>query len=134
MVYTLNGVNLGSVTSENYKVTSDLNILTFPLSKSKDTEAFDYAGVKRIITITGILSDTTVKNLMETYIVPFDQLQSGDQATVVFHSDLYGAATTWENSDYNSGNINVKVQSFTYDYRGGSPLMVEYTLELIESV
>ena len=130
MAYTLNGIDLGNVTSEQMSITSDLDHFNFPASGTKDAEAFDYGDTKNVITISGTYSANSMQELAN-WIVKIWALQNGDQDTIIYHSDLLDQSTE---GDYTDGNVTVKVRSFRWRYREGRPLMVEYDLELVESI
>lgn len=134
MAYTINALELGIVHKEEFSPSSDLDVMGFPASGSKDTEAYDCGGVTRKITVTGTLTGTSVQDLMDK-CMRIDALQNGDQTTVIYHSDAADESTyTTGTFNYTSGNFYVKVESFRYSYIGGQPLKVEYTLELVESI
>ena len=125
---------LGNVQTESYKPTSDLDIFSFPLSGSKNTQAFDYSGVIRNIMITGIVTADTKAELFDDFIVKIDELQTGNQATVIYYSAMVDEATSWNTSAYNNGKFNIKVKSFTWDLTQGEYAICRYTLEMVESV
>jgi len=128
MTYTLDDNDLGQVTKERHRQFSDLDMQALPLATAADALILDYNGVKRIITIEGTFSDTEA-NIMDNLVLVLEALQSGNQiSTVVFHSDLYdtGAAQT--------GNFNVKVDSFTWEWEKGVPGKIGYTLVLFEGI
>lgn len=128
MAYALSGVDLGNITKESHKVTSSLDVFNFPASGTKDAEAFDFGDTRRTINLQGSYSTTSVALLM-TWIQSMNDLQNGSQDTVTFHSDLWQTSTSHTN-----GNFLVKVEDFSFDYEGGSPLVIKYTLSLVESV
>jgi hypothetical protein len=101
------------------------------MSGSKDIEAIDQGNVVREITIEGIYSDTSQANIMNNFIQLIDALQNGNQSAVIFHSDLWDLTTS---GDYTSGNFNVKVKRFDWEYVFGQTLAVKYTLTLVESI
>jgi len=131
MSYTLNGTSLGDVSKENHRVTSELDTEAYPMGESKDMEAIDAGNVLRRITIEGTYVDSSKANLMNNFIVPIDSLHSGDQPSVIFHSDFWDLSTT---GNYTTGNFNVKVETFDWDYEEGKECAIKYTLVLIESI
>jgi hypothetical protein len=131
MAYTLNGINLGDIQKEHPDLSSSLDVETYPMSGSKDVEAIDEGNVVREITLEGVYSDTSQANIMNNFVQPIDALQNGNQAVVVFHSDLWDLTTA---GDYTSGNFNVKVKRFSWDYIKGENLKVAYTLVIVESI
>ncbi len=130
MAYTLNGLSLGNISLEQMSITSDLDHFNFPASGTKDAEAFDYGDTKNVIRISGTYSASSLQDLAN-WIAQIWALQNGDQDTVVFHSDLLDQSTT---GDYTDGNVTVKVRGFTWKYKEGRPLEVDYDLELVESI
>jgi len=128
MTYTLNGTDLGQIISEEHGQTSDLDQTSYPLSTSAECTVMDYGGVKRVITLRGRYKGATAEALWN-FIATLDALQNGQQETVVFHSD------GWDNStvgNYQTGNFNVKVQTFRPIYVNESVLSVTYVLVLFE--
>ena len=129
MAWTLDDNDLGHIESENPPVSSDLDLISFPLSTSKESFCMDYGGVKRIITVKGRYYATTIEGLAN-WIATMDALQNGGQSTVIYHSDLWDASTV---GDYQDGKFNVKVQRFDPLYVNTQTLSVTYTLTLYES-
>lgn len=128
MADTLNNVALADVTSEDHRVYSDLDYQSFPLSDSSQAMIFDYNGVKRVVTLSGVVTDTQA-NLMDNFITPIEALEDGNQLnTVVYHSDFYASGSG------QSGNFNVKVDSFKWTKKAGTPTMVDYTITLFEGL
>ena len=128
MAYTLNGEDLGDVNEENMNKWSDLDQVSYPLSDSSEASVFDYQGVKRVITITGIKYFDTAADLWN-WVQTIDALQNGDQSTVIYHSDGWDKATS---GSYTDGNFNVKVNRFIVRYVNNQTLSIVYTLTLYE--
>ena len=125
---------LGDIQNEGQGVQSEVDVWAFPLSSSKSTQIFDYSGVIRTISLSGVITGVTKASLFDNYIVKLDELQTGNQPTVTFHSAMVANATTWNTTAYNSGNFSVKVKSFNWELTAGNPLICNYSLELVESV
>lgn len=128
--YTLNGNSLGNITSEDSNIRSDLDAFNFPSSGVSEAEVFDYGDTKREIKISGTYSAST-KALLSTWIKTIDALQTGDQDTIIFHSDLLEADGL---APYADGNVLVKVRSFHWTYIEGKVLYVKFDISLLESV
>lgn len=129
MAYTLNGNDLGDVQSEEHNQWSDLEQIAYPLSGTSSVTVMDYQGVKRIITIRGRYSTTTLA-LLANWVAAIDALQNGAQTTVVYHSDLWDASTS---GNYTAGNFNVKVARFVPIYSSDYiAFSVNYMLTLYE--
>lgn len=124
-------VDVGQIQSEKHRVTSDLVHENFPLSDTHEAEAYDYEGVKRVITLNATKTFTSKQSLMDDFVVKLNGLQNGDQETVVYLSDIWANSTT---GDYTDGKFNVKVASFDWSYVTGNPQTISYTLVLYESV
>ena len=126
MTNTLDGNDLGIIHSEDHQVFSNLSYESTPLGTSPEAFILDYEGVKRIITITGIYSADTKAELINDFVIPIENLQNGNQSTVVFHSDLY------DEGSGESGDFNVKVDDFKWKYMKDAVGKVEFTLRLLE--
>jgi hypothetical protein len=128
MAYTINGVDLGKVGSEKHKVSSNLDVQSFPFSASNETLADSYDGVKRTITVIGTITNTNQVTLMDA-VKAIEDLQDGQQlSAVVYHSTAYDFITG------HNGNINVKVDDFEWEFVAGIVSAVKYTLQLVESI
>jgi hypothetical protein len=130
LTYTINGIDLGQVQTEEHDQRSELDTEAYPMSGSKDMEAIDAGNVIRTITVEGLLVDTKA-NIMNNLVQPIDALQNGDQMAITFHSDMWDLTTA---GDYTNGNFSVKVQSFKPKIHIGEETAVTYTLVLIESI
>jgi len=129
MTYTLNGIDIGQVQTEEHDVRSPLDTEVHPYSVSKDMEAVDEGNVLRKITVEGKVVDTKA-NIMNNYVQPLDALQNGDQMAITFHSDMWDLTTV---GDYTDGNFSVKVESFRHKIHIGEETALTYTLVLVES-
>jgi hypothetical protein len=131
-------LDLGTIHKERYFPESDLDEQTFPTSGSKQTQAYDYGGVRRHITLTGTLTATSIQALVDKAL-QIDALQNGDQGIVTFHSDLLDYSTYTEPQgsvtfDYTNGIVYVKVKDFDWGWDEAKPLAIIYTLTMFESI
>jgi hypothetical protein len=128
MTNTINGLDLGIVTSEKPKWTSDLDVQTFPFNPSPATYVDSYNGVKQYIIVKGTMYEATMAAVMDR-VFAVAALQDGSQVTpYIFHSDMRDQATG------NDGNVNVKIEDFEVEFMAGHPNIIMYTLTLYESV
>ncbi len=133
MTETIGGVTLDTVDSEQHKQFSEIEIVTLPLSDSTNAIAFDFAGVRRTITVKGRLHDTTKKRLMDNYIIPINNLQTGNQTGITYKSEFWANATNSGANPYTDGNITVFVRDFTFQPKGGEIAQTMFTLILEEA-
>ncbi len=131
MSYTLNGISLGEVQSERSYLTSGFDKENYAMSSSKSMEAIDEGNTQRTITLRGRYVGSSKTAVMNDFVQPIDSLQTGDQRTVVYHSDDWDLTTS---GDYTDGNFSVKVESFEVDIKIGDICFADYTLVLIESI
>lgn len=122
-------LSLGSLELDN-DLGSDLEAINFPMNGSNDAEAYDYGNTKKKISLKGKIIDTNQANLAD-WVVKMETLQNGNQSTIILHLDFLDLSTI---GDYTLGFVTVKVLSFRWARKLSSPNMVEYTLNLIESI
>ena len=127
---TLNGNNLGNITSEDSSIRSELDAFNFPGSNTAEAEVFDYGDTKREIKISGTYSASD-KPTLANWIAAIDALQTGDQDTIIFYSEFLDESTS---GDYQDGNVLVKVRSFHWTYIEGKVLYVKFDISLLESI
>ena len=128
MTYTLNGNDLGEIENEEARKWSDIDLVSYPLSDSKESSGFDYAGVKRVINIRGSKTFDSAEDLWN-WVAIIDALQDGDQSTIIYHSDGWGSSSA---GSYTAGNFNVKVDNFVVTHTNLIVLSVNYTIVLFE--
>jgi hypothetical protein len=119
MVTTLNGVNLGTITEET--VEQNGNIVPLPITDtvSSESEAFDFGGATKTISVTGIKSDPTEANL-KSFIESLENIIGPDQDTTVDYV-----------SDFR-GTLKVKVLSVRSTKT--EPSRLKYDIKLVEGV
>jgi len=117
---TLDGNDLGHVSSEGHSKTSDLQDMRMPLSDSNAALVFDFAGALRRITVSGVYADTSIANVHTNFIGVIEAIVSGNQSTAV----TYVSDTAQSYSVY--------VDSFNWSWVIGEILMVKYTIILLE--
>ena len=114
-----------SIIKENdYRKESDLAIMPLYLSDADNTDVFDYGGVIKTITLTGVYIAETVANL-KTWIDSVEALQNGHQDT--------GAGYPLTFVDDLRGTIKVKVLDFNSTFMEAEPTKVNWTLKLVQS-
>lgn len=118
-----NGSN-AIIKSNSTKKDSSLAIMPLYLSDSDKTDVFDYGGVTKTITLSGVYVAETVVAL-KTWIESAEELQQGHQDT----DDGYPLNMT----DDLRGPIYVKVMSFSSDWNEGEPTKITWTIKLVES-
>lgn len=117
---TLNGQDLGNVTSESTTKKADLMIMAMPVSDSDNTLVFDFMGVERGISVTGNFVGTLATQ--QTKMAAIEGLIDGDQAVVVYVSEVHG-----------SKNVYIKSTRFWKAIDADGTLKINYTIELVES-
>ncbi len=103
---------------------SNLAIMPLYLSDSDNTDVFDYGGVIKTITFSGVYLDTSTANL-KTWIDSLEALQQGHQDTdsgypLTLVDDL-------------RGTIKVKVLSFNSTFVEAETTKINWTLKLVQS-
>lgn len=131
MAYILNSIDLGVIQSVEESTVSDMSVERYPMSGSKDQEAIDEGNVTMEFTITGIVTEASVADIMNNFVWPIKSLQNGYQPTVIYHDDRWDLTTA---GDYTAGNFSVKVKSLRGRYSKDSPNKYEYTLVIVESI
>ena len=118
-----NGSN--AIIKENScKKDSSLAIMPLYLSDSDKTDVFDYGGVTKLISLSGVyIADTTAA--LKTWIESAEGLQQGHQDT----DDGYPLTM----ADDLRGPIYIKVMGFSSTAVEGQPTKVNWTLKVVES-
>lgn len=103
---------------------SILAILPLYLSDSDATDVFDFGGVIKIITLTGVYLNTSIANL-KIWIDSVEALQQGHQdkqagAPYTFVDDL-------------RGTIKVKIMDFDSTFSEGTKTKIDWTLKLVQA-
>lgn len=124
MAYTIAGItSLGSIQEENVSKEANLTALPLYLSDSDDTDVFDFGGVVRLVTLTGIRSDTTAN--LQTFVGEIMGLITGAQEPPDYPKDYH--------SDTLNATIKVKFLNVNYNYVAGDPRKIYYIIRMIES-
>ncbi|MFZ5985512.1 MAG: hypothetical protein ACOYWZ_00075 [Bacillota bacterium] len=107
--------------SEVSRKTANLDTFTLPLSNSNDAMVWDYNGAQMEITLAGKYAEASQIDLAAK-VQALLAVITGNQTTLNYTSDIIGT-------------IKVKVDSvdIQYDSIGTGPMMVNYTLRLIQS-
>lgn len=114
---TLDGENLGIVTSESS--TKDSSLMFFPIPVSDSDEAFvvDLMGTSRTLSISGEWVSST-KSVLIGWKDAIEDLINGNQDYMTYSGELMTA--------------EVQIQTFTWDYVAGDTQRITYTLTLME--
>jgi len=111
---------------------SQLQIIPFPNKDSKYAIVLDILGVLRNITISGVNQGTALQ--LKQFILDIETRVAGKQwynttpkQTTVLNLDMGGAA-----SDI-SVAYNVVIKNFNWNFNAGTPLQIEYIIEMIEA-
>lgn len=126
---TINGILLhdGStaiITDNDCSKDSNITVLPLYLSDSDQTDAFDFGGVVKTLTLTGVYMAENVAAL-KTWIDSIEALIQG-------HQDIdVGAPYTL--IDDIRGTIKVKILSFNSPWTQAEPTRVGWTLKLVQS-
>lgn len=115
---SINSVDLGTVTNEKSKKTSNLFQQPIPYSDSDAALLMDLFGVSRVITITGFKTGAVAD--LRTFVENIEALQNGEQDGMTFVS-------SWTNS-----NKTCLIEDFEHDKDQADENKVNYTLTLIE--
>ena len=114
-----------AVIKENHcKKESSLSIMPLYLLDSDKTDVFDYGGVVKTITLTGVYLAESTANL-KTWIDSVEAMQNGHQDTdsgypIMFNDDL-------------RGSIYVKVLECDSTWSEAEPTKINWTLKLVQS-
>ena len=109
------------------KKDSNLAIMPLYLSDSDETDVFDYGGVVKTISLSGVYIATSIANL-RTWIESVESFQNGSQDKdsgypLDFVDDLRAP----------SPGIKVKVMGFSSNFIEGSPTKITWSLKLVQS-
>jgi len=118
MVTTLNNIDLGTIKDESVEKVGNIIGLALYDTDSDETEAFDFGGATRIITVQGTKTNTDAQ--LKVFIEEVESLIGKAQDDPVVYS-----------SDFR-GNINVKVMSVRSSKRRINTL--DYVIKLMEGV
>lgn len=115
---TIFSTTTGMGTIKNEKVNKDSQLFQQPMpgATSAQTIVLDLFGATKMITVDGVFYDTA--NMVE-FITELEGLVSGSQTHYHWTSDLYTV-------------INICVLSVSWQYIGGEPTHIEYTINMIE--
>lgn len=121
---TLHDGSSAIIKSNSAKKDSSLAIMPLYLSDSDKTDVFDYGGVTKTISLSGVYIAETVAEL-KTWIDALEIVQQGHQDT--------GAGYPMILNDDIRGSLYVKVMSFSSDWVEGEPTKITWTIKLVES-
>lgn len=126
---TLSNVTLhdgaNAVISENdCRKESVLTILPLYLSDSDLTDVFDFGGVIKLITLTGVYIGANVAAL-KSWVDSVEALQQG-------HQDI-DAGAPYTFVDDLRGSIKVKILDFTSTKTEGDSTRISWTIKLVQS-
>lgn len=109
---------MGTVTNEKVNKDSQLFQQPLPGSDSSSTIVLDLFGAAKTITIDGEFYDET--NMAE-FLTELEGLVNGDQTHYHWTSDAIGTT------------INVCVLTVSWQYIGGEPTHITYTINMIQT-
>ena len=123
--YSVNGVDLGEIQTDSAIKDSGLMNIPLPLSDSSSLESLDILGATKSMTIGGLyigqIADLRLfLSNMEGFITGQQNVGGSGTGYSIFHSYLEGK------------NMFVKIVSFDRNWIAGNPLVLEYTLRMIE--
>ena len=127
-------IGLGTVKTQTMSFEPQLDVFPLPLSDPSQLLCFDMMGVRRVILLKGMKTDTSQANLMDNFVNKIQALLNGNQSAIKYHSDILDEAASGAAGfpNYTDGDVWVKIKSFDWDYDSDQPLRIIYTLELIE--
>jgi len=115
----------GSIIIENNcRKESAIVVMPMYLLDSDETDTFDYGGVTKILTITGVTIAESIADL-KTWIDSIEALQQG-------HQDV-SAGYPLTFTDDLRGTLKVKVLDFDSTWSQGTPTKVDWTIKLVQS-
>lgn len=115
---SINSVDLGTVTNEKSKKSSNLFNQPIPYSDSDATLLMDLLGTTRTITITGHKTGAVAD--LRTFVTNIEALQNGEQAGMTFVSSWTNVSKT------------CLIDDFEHEKDQADENKVNYTLTLIE--
>ncbi len=126
---TINGIILhdganAMINDNTCRKESVLSVLPLYLSDSDATDVFDFGGVVKTITLSGIYINTSTANL-KTWIDSIEALQQG-------HQDV-DAGAPYAFADDLRGSLLVKVLDFSSTWVEGDPSKVTWTIKIVQS-
>lgn len=86
MAYTLNGNDIGQCRQSENELSSNIDQITFPASTSDKTICMDYDGVKRIITLNGVKSFSSLSDY-RSWFATIEAILNGNQIGVNYYSE-----------------------------------------------
>ena len=116
---TLNGTDLGDIQTERQSKNGNLFQMPLPTQDSSTAILYDFFGMMRTITITGII--TGVDATQVTFIDAMEAIANGAQTGVTFVSSKTGFA-----------NKTVYIDTFEWTVNKADVRKLHYTLTLIE--
>lgn len=118
---TLNSKSLGNVGVISVIKNANIELAPLPRKNSALTKLFDFNGATKSISLNGTFTASTVA-AVKVLVDAIEAELDGDQSSViVFTSDM-------------TGNINVLVQAFQWEWSDVTEFEVKYSLELIQGV
>jgi len=124
----------GSPTIQSLRMSkeSQLEIIPYPSEDSDHAIVFDILGVLRNIIINGVNQGTVVQ--LKKFILDIEARVAGKQydnttpnQTTILNLAMGGAA-----SDIDVA-YNVVIKNFNWSFNAGTPLQIEYIIEMIEA-
>ena len=116
---TLNGTDLGDIQTESQTKNGQLFQMPLPTQDSSTAILYDFFGMMRTITITGII--TGVDATQVTFIDAMEAIANGAQTGLTFVSSKTGFA-----------NKTVYIDTFEWTVNKADVRKLHYTLTLIE--
>lgn len=113
------GIDLGNVQSERQIKSTNLFIQALVASDSSAAVILDLFGTVRRINVNGIKSGSAT--VINTFITAIEAIANGSQTSSTFVSSL----STFTNK-------TVFVEDFSWEYVGGDPNKIRYTLSMVE--
>ena len=121
---TLHGDGNATITDNDCSKDSSLAIMPLYLSDADGTDVFDYGGVTKTITLTGVYLNESKANIVG-WIADVENLQQG-------HQDNDSGYPLYFNDDIRGG-LWVKVLSFSSTYTEAEPTKLRWNLKLVQS-
>ena len=118
MAYSLDGTDLGIVHYERVTKQSSVDVINPVMEDSDQAEAVQMFGPVKMIEIEGTKVSTTLSDL-QTFVNFLKGLDTGEQSAHTYVSDL-------------NGTITVAVQDVNWEWEGGSPFIVRYSIRMVE--
>ena len=134
-----NNTTYGSPQIQSIRNNKECQVMTVPIPTEDSSAAlgFDFLGVKREITINGIVVGTTAQ--IEAFMDAVENMINGDQFNTPTFTHSISAVEYKEgislSLDYNTRkDYLVIIKSFSHNYNKGAPGKLDYTLNMVEKV